>query len=204
MSKFTKGIGLGKGEAVVVDDVEDVPELVDEEEEEEEDDQEEQEEEEEEDEKEEESSESSSDESESEIQEKEMNKKELANKSKESAKDKSRKDQDKITDFSSVNSTNLTVPNRTDWYNTPLERIDEPEKLDRFGIERCYERAKTVIEKDNKTYLEEFTSNNSQKKFLSQILADGTLNDKISALTLLIQEAPLHNMKAFLYVIGLL
>lgn len=202
LSQFMKGIGLGKGEAVVVDDVEDVPELVDEEEEEEEDDQEEQEEEEEEDEKEEESSESSSDESESEIQEKEMNKKELANKSKESAKDKSRKDQDKITDFSSVNSTNLTVPNRTDWYNTPLERIDEPEKLDRFGIERCYERAKTVIEKDNKTYLEEFTSNNSQKKFLSQILADGTLNDKISALTLLIQEAPLHNMKAFDTLLG--
>ena len=44
--------------------------------------------------------------------------------------------------------------------------------------------------------MEEFASNTSQKKFLSQILSDGTLNDKISALTLLIQEAPLHNLKA--------
>lgn len=204
LSQFMKGIGLGKGEAVVVEDDEAVPELVDVEENDEDEDEEEEEEEEEdeEDEEEEEESSDSSSESESEVQEKEMNKKELASKSKEGVKDKSRRDPDKITDLSSVSSNNLIVPSRTDWYNTPLERIDEPEKLDRFGVERLYERAKAVVEKDNKTYLEEFTSNNSQKKFLSQILADGTLNDKISALTLLIQEAPLHNMKAFDTLLG--
>ena len=62
--------------------------------------------------------------------------------------------------------------------------------------EKDYWKGHKTIEKDNKTYLEEFASNTSQKKFLSQILSDGTLNDKISALTLLIQEAPLHNLKA--------
>lgn len=212
LSQFMKGIGLGKGEAVVVDDDDnddEVPELIEddieEEEEEEEEDNEEAEdddEEEEEEEQEDDSSSSSDEDSESEVQEKEMNKKELSNNTKQGAKDKSRKDPDKITDLSSVNSTKLIVPSRTDWYNIPLERIDEPEKLDRFGIERLYEKAQSIVEKDNKTYLEEFTSNNSQKKFLSQILADGTLNDKISALTLLIQEAPLHNMKAFDTLLG--
>lgn len=37
---------------------------------------------------------------------------------------------------------------------------------------------------------------------MSQILSDGTLNDKISALTLLIQEAPLHNIKALDTLVG--
>jgi ribosome biogenesis protein MAK21 len=103
---------------------------------------------------------------------------------------------DKVTNVNSVDSTKLLIPNRTDWYNIPLGTIENVEKLDRFGRERVFERGQRIVEQENKTYLEEFTSNNSQKKFLSQILSDGTLNDKISALTLLIQEAPLHNIKA--------
>ena len=37
----------------------------------------------------------------------------------------------------------------------------------------------------------------SSHKFLSTIMSSGTLTDKVSALTLAIQESPLHNMKAF-------
>lgn len=109
---------------------------------------------------------------------------------------KSKQEPDKVTDLSSVSSSKLVVPNRTDWFNIVEVLTETPEKLDRFARERLLERAQKTIEKDNKTYLEEFASNTSQKKFLSQILSDGTLNDKISALTLLIQEAPLHNLKA--------
>lgn len=104
---------------------------------------------------------------------------------------------DKITNLNSVDSAKLKIENRIDWYNIETEAIGEPEFLDRFAIERITERAKNFVEKENKVYLEEFALNNSQRKFLSQILADGTLNDKISALTLLVQEAPLHNLKAF-------
>lgn len=107
------------------------------------------------------------------------------------------KPSDKVTDIRSVSSNKLKIENRIDWYNIDTAPIDNPEKLDRFALERITDRAKAIVEQENKTYLEEFASDNSQRKFLSQILADGTLNDKISALTLLVQEAPLHNMKAF-------
>ncbi|OBA23383.1 CBF-domain-containing protein [Metschnikowia bicuspidata var. bicuspidata NRRL YB-4993] len=116
----------------------------------------------------------------------------------EMAKEKKDKRQsDKINNVQSVNSEKLLIECRIDWYNIETPAIEEPEKLDRFALERLTEKAKALIDSENKTYLTEFTSNNSQRKFLSQILSDGTLNDKISALTLLVQEAPLHNLKAF-------
>lgn len=102
----------------------------------------------------------------------------------------------KVEDVRSVRSNKLKIENRVDWYNIETEEI-EPEKLDRFALERLNERAKAIVDSENKLYLEEFSSDNSQRKFLSQILSDGTLNDKISALTLLVQEAPLHNIKPF-------
>lgn len=107
------------------------------------------------------------------------------------------KTSDKVTDLKSVSSSKLKIENRIDWYNIETAPIENPEKLDRFALERITDRAKAIVEQENKTYLEEFASDNSQRKFLSQILSEGTLNDKISALTLLVQEAPLHNMKAF-------
>ena len=107
-----------------------------------------------------------------------------------------------ISDFSSVSSDKLKVPSRLDWYNSfSLPTVEVP-KLDRFARERLLDRAKSTLDNDNKTYLEEFASNTSQKKFLSQILTSGTLNDKISALTLLIQEAPMHNIKAMETLLG--
>lgn len=102
----------------------------------------------------------------------------------------------------SVNSSKLLIPNRTDWYNNPYDTLYEPQKCDRFMLERLSERAQKTLEAENKTYLAEFTANSLQKKFLSQILADGTLNDKISALTLLVQESPLHNVKALDTLVG--
>lgn len=113
-----------------------------------------------------------------------------------------KKESDKVTNLNSVNSEKLNLEVRVDWYNIESETVESPEKMDRFGVERLTERAQAFIEKENKIYLEEFTSNNSQKRFLSQILSDGTLNDKISALTLLVQEAPMHNMKAFDTLLG--
>ncbi|KAI5952835.1 MAK21 [Candida jiufengensis] len=110
--------------------------------------------------------------------------------------------EDEITDFTTVSSDKLIVPNQLDWYNIYEIPSDQPPKLDRFARERLLDRGQATLDKDNKTYLEEFSSNSTQRKFLSQILSDGTLNDKISALTLLVQEAPLHNIKALDTLIG--
>ena len=207
LTNFMKGIGLGNGEAVVVDDDE-VPELVEEEEEEEEDDDEEQEsiddeqntevqtERDNEEDKEEDSSSESESESESEPEEA------APKPTPKQAQTQEAKESDKVDNLSSVDSSKLLIPNKTDWYNFPYDKSYEAEKCDRFMLERLTERAQKTLDNENATYLKEFTSNNSQKKFLSQILSDGTLNDKISALTLLIQESPLHNLKAFDTLLG--
>lgn len=109
---------------------------------------------------------------------------------------------EKVTDFNFVKEGKLKLESRIDWYNLDFSKEAKGEKLDRFSLERLADRGQALLEKENKTYLQEFSSINSQRKFLSQILSDGTLNDKISALTLLIQEAPLHNIKAFDTLLG--
>lgn len=102
----------------------------------------------------------------------------------------------KVSNLSAVTSEKLKILPQVDWYNIPVKEVSHPEKQDRFGIERLTERAKTLLENEGKIYLKEFASNSSQKKFLSELLQNGTLNDKISALTLMVQEAPIHNIKA--------
>ncbi|CAL9731867.1 ribosome biogenesis protein Mak21p [Monosporozyma unispora] len=107
-----------------------------------------------------------------------------------------------ITDTSLLSSEKLLIPNTTQWYNIPLDpqimqNINEKEiQLTQEQIATLMERGKTALETDNATYYEEFSKDSSQKKFMSQILTSGTLNDKISALTLLIQDSPIHNIKS--------
>ena len=112
-------------------------------------------------------------------------------------KESASEDSDKVTDFNFVSTGKLVIESRVDWYNIECPKETTGEKLDRFAVERLMEKGQAVLDLENKTYLQEFVTINSQKKFLSQILSDGTLNDKISALTLLVQEAPVHNIKAF-------
>lgn len=117
-------------------------------------------------------------------------------------KKEQKKESDKVTDLNFVSSGKLSIESRVDWYNTECPKEESGEKLDRFALERLTEKGQALLDQENKKYLQEFSAINSQKKFLSQILSDGTLNDKISALTLLVQEAPIHNIKAFDTLLG--
>lgn len=101
-------------------------------------------------------------------------------------------------DFQSVTSTNLVVEPRNDWYNIDLHLTSTTadRSFKQYEVDELYERARSIVNKDNDDYYTEFNKSSSQRKFMSQILSNGTLSDKISALTLLIQESPLHNMKA--------
>lgn len=130
----------------------------------------------------------------------------ISKKEKEQPKQKESKKENKkdglITDTSLLSSEKLLIPNSTQWYNVPLdsriiENINEKEiNLTKEQIETLLERGKNALESDNTTYYEEFSKDSSQKKFMSKILTGGTLNDKISALTLLIQDSPIHNIKS--------
>lgn len=62
--------------------------------------------------------------------------------------------------------------------------------------------AEKLLEEDSANYLAKRASSSSQR-FMSTIMSSGTLSDKVSALTLSIQESPLHNRKAFESLIAL-
>lgn len=76
--------------------------------------------------------------------------------------------------------------------------------LPRHLVDRVYGRAVSLLEKENKMYADaQAASASSSHKFYTTIMSTGTLSDKISALTLAVQESPLHNMKQLENLIAL-
>lgn len=109
-----------------------------------------------------------------------------------------------IRKMTEVSSGDLLMPVRLDWYSFQDE-LDVPvldEKLTKEDIAELYEKAKQLTEEENSIYYKEFSKKSSQKKFLTEILTGGTLSDKISSLTLMLQEAPIHNLKSLSTLLG--
>ncbi|RDW76450.1 RNA-binding ribosome biosynthesis protein MAK21 [Aspergillus mulundensis] len=93
----------------------------------------------------------------------------------------------------------LTVVPRSDWYMTSLPTLSTKADsgLARHLLDRVHTYAISLLEKENKLYGEaQQASASSSYKFYSTIMTTGTLSDKISALTLAVQESPLHNTKS--------
>ncbi|KAL4916227.1 CBF/Mak21 family-domain-containing protein [Aspergillus aurantiobrunneus] len=100
----------------------------------------------------------------------------------------------------------LTVQPRSDWYMTALPPITNKQAagLPRHLVDRVHTYAISLLEKDNKMYGEaQQASASSSHKFYSTIMSTGTLSDKISALTLAVQESPLHNTKSLENLVSL-
>ncbi|PYI12552.1 CBF-domain-containing protein [Aspergillus sclerotiicarbonarius CBS 121057] len=100
----------------------------------------------------------------------------------------------------------LTVRPRSDWYMTELPSIPtaQAKSLPRHVVDRFYNYAVSLLGKENKMYAEaQQASSSSSHKFYSTIMSTGTLSDKTSALTLAVQESPLHNTKALENLIAL-
>lgn len=70
-------------------------------------------------------------------------------------------------------------------------------------LDRLHNHAKALLENENTRYTKSNRSASSAHQFYSTIMSTGTLSDKISALTLSIQESPVHNMKALGSLVGL-
>ncbi|EFE39740.1 hypothetical protein TRV_05551 [Trichophyton verrucosum HKI 0517] len=104
-------------------------------------------------------------------------------------------------------SSNLVIPERSDWYATLLPEISYDSghhvNVSRSVLERMREYAMTLLEAENKAYTSNRDSKSSSYKFYSTIVSSGTLSDKISALTLSVQESPLHNTQALENLVGL-
>lgn len=95
---------------------------------------------------------------------------------------------------------------RPDWHAVGLGSLPPPSPEDikrfSFSIGNLKAHAKDLLYQDaasnNATQ-----STSSSQKFLSTIMSSGTQSDKVSALTLAIQESPVHNVKAFESLINL-
>ncbi|KAL2808766.1 CBF/Mak21 family-domain-containing protein [Aspergillus granulosus] len=100
----------------------------------------------------------------------------------------------------------LTVRPRSDWFMTELPPISSKQTagLPRHLVDRVYNYAVSLLEKENKLYADaQQASASSSYKFYSTIMTTGTLSDKISALTLAVQESPLHNTKSLENLVAL-
>ena len=70
-------------------------------------------------------------------------------------------------------------------------------------VQRLHEYAKSLLDEENQAYSTSHRSASSSQQFYSTIMSTGTLSDKIGALTLSVQESPLHNIKALESLLGL-
>lgn len=99
-----------------------------------------------------------------------------------------------------------TFEPRPDWHALQLPETQLQEILSlppQPTIDGLHKYASSLLEAENTTYASSNVSESSSHKFLSTIMSSGTLEDKVSALTLLVQESPLHTMKAFENLVGL-
>ncbi|KIW33944.1 uncharacterized protein PV07_00755 [Cladophialophora immunda] len=93
-----------------------------------------------------------------------------------------------------------------DWYNIPDPDVDTTSSpqhtLSKESIDELYQYAKALLDEDNQKFKESQQSS-SANAFYNTVISSGTLSDKISALTLAVQESPIHNIRALETLIGL-
>ncbi|KAI9314436.1 CBF/Mak21 family-domain-containing protein [Dichotomocladium elegans] len=82
------------------------------------------------------------------------------------------------------------------WHQVDLPPIKHAAtKLSDEEIAQKKTHAKQLLRKENEAVDMTKRLSSSDRHFVSNILASGTLDDKVSALTLLVQESPLHSLK---------
>lgn len=58
------------------------------------------------------------------------------------------------------------------------------------------EKGTSLLERDTKNFLSSASASSSEASFFAKVVHSGTLSDRLSALTLLVQSSPIHNTKA--------
>ncbi|MCJ1284701.1 hypothetical protein MMC26_004037 [Xylographa opegraphella] len=106
----------------------------------------------------------------------------------------------------SRNSKLVFVP-RAEWHTADLPPLPVTTKssisVTKETIDRVQKYARQLLDQDNEDYGVQNKFSSSAHQFYSTIMTAGTLSDKISALTLSVQESPVHNMKALDALIAL-
>lgn len=83
------------------------------------------------------------------------------------------------------------------WYNIPLPELHEDKKfvnVDHVSeLETC---GLLLLKEDSERFSETLGHGTADKRMLQTLISSGTTSDRISALTLLVQESPIHAVKA--------
>ncbi|TPX45776.1 hypothetical protein SeLEV6574_g03673 [Synchytrium endobioticum] len=96
-----------------------------------------------------------------------------------------------------LKKTKLLVDPTTVWYalpyfDLPLPTVPVPDQL----FNDLYRKAASLMEAESLRFAKQVrTRSAGDKNFLSTVLKSGTVTDKVSALTILVQEAPLYSLK---------
>jgi ribosome biogenesis protein MAK21 len=96
--------------------------------------------------------------------------------------------------------TNFIFQPISQWYTAtpPLPTPTSTPTITTPQLSPLVSKAAALHDKDISTFQASSSSNSSSSEanFLSKIIQSGTLSDRLSALTLLVQSSPLHNIKA--------
>ncbi|PUU76119.1 CBF/Mak21 family-domain-containing protein [Tuber borchii] len=103
-----------------------------------------------------------------------------------------------------LKGSKLKVAPRPDWHAYKPPPLAPPEVApSAVTIKSLHDHAKSLLQTENAVYSATHLTKSSDRQFLSTIMTSGTLSDKISALTLICQESPLHTMKSLETLLGL-
>jgi ribosome biogenesis protein MAK21 len=96
---------------------------------------------------------------------------------------------------------------RPDWHAAPLPELPVPDMSEvgpyRFTIAELKKYSVTLLNADTDLYSSAKVAATSSQRFIAQIMTSGTLSDKVSALTLVVQESPVHTTKSLENLLGL-
>ena len=84
-----------------------------------------------------------------------------------------------------------------------LPAVANPTIPPKYILDDLHAYADELLEAETTEYAASHMSKDASHKFMSTIMASGTMEDKVSALTLLVQESPLHTTRAFEQLLGL-
>ncbi|ORX82922.1 CBF-domain-containing protein [Anaeromyces robustus] len=94
------------------------------------------------------------------------------------------------------NKLQLIIKPTKIWYNVELEPLSEEKKksVNYDLVQSQYLKAQKLFEEELTNYSERINSRNGgEHEFFKTVLQSGTLTDKVSAVSLMIQESPVHN-----------
>ncbi|KIY68192.1 CBF-domain-containing protein [Cylindrobasidium torrendii FP15055 ss-10] len=88
--------------------------------------------------------------------------------------------------------TKFTLDPLPQWHTAPLPAIPAHTLPSQSDLTQLTARAANLLAADTTT----FQNSSSEAAFMTKMISSGTLSDRLSALTLLVQSGPVHNTKA--------